>query len=277
MADSFKGASVDQQLFKRYASEPFTGKVERSEDGKPFYRYQAPCSRCGGAGQSEKWRRTGLTCYDCGGNGRGPICAEPLYTAEQLARLNAAADKRAAKKAAKAAAAEAERRAPFLAWSEANAHVLAQVRAHGPANLVERLDVDAARSVISPGWILDVAIVSALREFAKADAKAASVHVGRVGDRQDLQLTCEKLLDYSERSRGYLVRAFYIALMRDSEGNRIVYRGGNPPLGEGQQGRFRVTIKEHGERDGELQTVIQRAKSINQPEENTNGMQTADV
>ena len=50
--------------------------------------------------------------------------------------------------------------------------------------------------------------------------------------------------------------------MRDGDGNRIVYKGGTPPLGEGDAAKFRVTIKEHGERDGEKQTVIARAKCL---------------
>ena len=41
-----------------------TAKVKREAlkaDGK--------CSRCGGAGQADKWVRTGLTCYSCNGSG----------------------------------------------------------------------------------------------------------------------------------------------------------------------------------------------------------------
>jgi hypothetical protein len=252
-------------LYRRHSpAEPFAGRVERDERGRPFYRYQDRCRRCGGAGGSEKWRHTGLTCYDCAGSGNGRIVAEPLYTLEQLERLNAAAAKRQAKREAAARAAEEARREPFLAWQASRIHVLEQIRQLAPEDLAERIFADCAAYRIPAEWLLDVAVAAILRNGVRADARSASQHVGQVGERLELELTCEKLLDFSERGHGgYLVRSFYIALMRDGAGNRIVYKGGRPPLGEGEAGKFRATVKDHDERDGEKQTVIERAKALN--------------
>lgn len=35
-------------------------------------RYNAPCWRCGGAGQSDAWNQTGRVCYRCNGTGIDP-------------------------------------------------------------------------------------------------------------------------------------------------------------------------------------------------------------
>lgn len=240
---------------------PAHGKIVSSVDskGRAKAAYRDVCSRCGGAGGSDKWDHTGWTCFDCSGTGEGPTREMTVYTPEAFARLEAIRAKRAAKAAAAAKAAEDERRSPYLAWEAANLHVLEQAQAHAPATLVDRLKHSCSRFVIPPEWLLGACVEAALRGLLRQDVKAASEHVGEVGKRAEITLTCEKVLDYSERgSNGYLFRAFYIALMRDEAGNRVVYKGGALPLGEGQTGRFKATVKEHGERDGEKQTVVAR-------------------
>lgn len=76
---------------------------------------QHVCGRCGGAGRSDKWAHTGFTCYQCGGSGTMGTKVTPLYTAEKLAKLIAAQEKRhaalKAKQQAQAEQAAAERAA----------------------------------------------------------------------------------------------------------------------------------------------------------------------
>ena len=60
-----------------------------------------PCTRCGGAGQSDKWCFTGKMCWDCGGTGKSPtprIVKE--YTPEHAAKLEARRAAREAKRRA---------------------------------------------------------------------------------------------------------------------------------------------------------------------------------
>lgn len=71
------------------------------------YDYQDSCHRCGGEGGSKAWAHTGYTCYECSGTGKGKIRTVKVYSAEKLAKLNAATEKRDAKKLA-AQFAEAE-------------------------------------------------------------------------------------------------------------------------------------------------------------------------
>ncbi len=224
-------------------------------------KYVAACSRCGGAGGADKWAHTGWSCFDCAGTGAGPERTATIYTPEAYEKLEARRAKAAEKKRLAEEAAEAERRAPYLAWATRNAHVLAQISEHSKRSrmdydpqLVDRIEADGRKFVISPDWMIDSAIERILRAAVYADIKAASGHVGEVGKRLDLRLTCEKVLSFGDQ-----YQPFYIALLRDEAGNRIVYKGGRPFLGEGETGSFRVTVKEHGERDGEKQTVVARA------------------
>ena len=73
------------------------------------YFYDWNCARCGGAGFSDNWLRTGRVCYECGGTGerRKPLIVK-IYTPEYEAKLAA---KRKAKAEAKeqAEAADTER------------------------------------------------------------------------------------------------------------------------------------------------------------------------
>lgn len=62
------------------------------------YFHDWTCPRCGGAGRSDNWWRTGYTCHECGGTGkrRKPKLVKE-YTPEYAAKLDA---RRAAKQAA---------------------------------------------------------------------------------------------------------------------------------------------------------------------------------
>src|SRR5262245_18908652 len=99
------------ELFTRHGTA-HTGRHATTEKGRPYFTQTKCCSRCGGAGGADKWAHTGWTCFQCGGSGKGGIETVKLYTADQLAKLNATAAKKQAKKQAafeaKAAAEKAE-------------------------------------------------------------------------------------------------------------------------------------------------------------------------
>lgn len=241
------------------------------DKGRPVYRAHRPCLRCGGLGGAEQWRHTGWRCYRCGGAGNDPAgpFTNKLYTADQYAKLESARAKRAATKARKAAeaavAAEAERQATWEAWYLPRSPVVDDVLRYRDTsdftrNVARQIETSAVRPSDS---VIEIAFAAILRKLAEADLRAASRHVGTVGERVVLRLTVERSIDISPPG-GYPRIYRYINLCRDAEGNRIVYIGN--PWNEGETADVKVTIKEHNRRDGELQTLVARPKVLDTAE-----------
>ena len=63
--------------------------VRTDRNGTKYYN-DWQCPRCGGAGESDNWYRTGRTCFECGGTGRrGTPKIVKEYTPEYEAKLDA--------------------------------------------------------------------------------------------------------------------------------------------------------------------------------------------
>jgi hypothetical protein len=248
----------------------FTGTPQLTDKGKPYINRQTKCSRCGGAGGSDKWKHTGWTCFQCGGSRLGPIVADKLYTLEQLAKMNAAADKRSAKKAAAQAAAtaarEADRAARRAQFTADNATLFAQAASLNDDFINTMVAQCIDRVSISPAQV--ELITKKLAENAR---KQAAQYVGTVGER--ITVTCTlvtfKAFD-SKFGRSYL------HVMRDSSGNTFKYMGSTvlggvnwqrgdygdpyPVWDKAAQFTFTATVKAHEEYNGDKQTVVARPK-----------------
>lgn len=74
--------------------------IRTDKNGTKIY-HDWTCTRCGGAGASDRWIFTGRTCYECGGSGRGhkPAIIKE-YTPEYEAKLKSSREARAAKRRA---------------------------------------------------------------------------------------------------------------------------------------------------------------------------------
>lgn len=70
------------------------GHFRQIDENRAIVSATKSCSRCGGAGASDKWLHTGRTCYDCQGTGLGRNVEVKLYAPMKLAHLNALRDKR---------------------------------------------------------------------------------------------------------------------------------------------------------------------------------------
>ena len=91
----------------------------------------------------------------------------------------------------------------------------------------------------------------------RAAAAAASRHIGTIGERITITLTCDHVIEFDG-----MYGTTYINLMRDADGNRIVYKGTKCLTDKGSSVTVKATIKDHGERDGERQTIIARPTII---------------
>lgn len=257
---------MSQQLFNRHGAERTPNACI---GGKEAYTYISKCSRCGGAGQSEAWRHTGLVCYDCGGSGNGPRREEKLYTAEQLAALNEraakAAARRDAKRQAEAAALEAERAERREGFCAIYADALAQIdvcieseqlRDGEPSfwaglrrDLINRANPlsDRQLEVIAKGYE---------RVMSARAARAAAHHVGEVGKRlRGVKAEVVRSLHICTVSRFPRIEKYLVVFKTEDGGELAWFTGHGEALGECV---IDFTVKEHGEYQGKPQTVVQR-------------------
>lgn len=95
------------------------------------------------------------------------------------------------------------------------------------------------------------------REEARAAERAADAttnHIGTVGERIELRVTCQRVHHFD----GHFGTT-YINICRDADNNVIVYKGSNE-LKKGKTYVGKATIKAHDRRDGVPQTIIARPK-----------------
>ena len=83
--------------------------------------------------------------------------------------------------------------------------------------------------------------------------KTLSNHIGAVGERIDLTLTVAHIVEIPT-DYGLML----IHIMADTNQNRVIYKGSKRLADKGQTVTLKATIKDHGERDGEKQTIIAR-------------------
>ena len=230
------------ELFNRDGKE-FTGTPEINEKGKPYTQVAITCDRCHVIGGRRLWIM-GIE------NNR-------LYTAEELAKINAAAQKRAAKRfeaeqaeAARKAAEQAVKEAAFLTSCSDFIATLSKLDGEFWDSFTESF----LRRATAPTE-RQAAMVEA--EVAKRAQNAASAFVGAVGDKIVLTITIERLIPLESQ-----FGTTYINLCRDQQGNVIVYKG-NSNIGDvGETVNVRATVKEHVLYNAASQTVIQRPKLV---------------
>ena len=91
-------------------------------------------------------------------------------------------------------------------------------------------------------------------EWAKRDAD--SQHVGTVGERQSFTFKVVAVADYDS-----MYGTTYFHVCRDKDGNVIIYKGSNA-WSAGDKITCMAKVKEHGERHGAKQTIIQRPTKV---------------
>lgn len=258
---------------------PYRGEYLRDVGNNPYTLRWTSCSRCGGAGGSERWRHTGFTCYNCGGSGEGRTERVKLYDPARVEKLNASRDAARDRKEAKRVAEVEARRAEFLAAHgamldaarpyAAESTVLASILAQADSRMKIS---DAQRDAVAK--CVAAVIAKRERDARAAAERAGSVHVGTVGE--PIEVDAEvRFVRAFQNGVGYMATTTYIVGMRDAAGNSIVYKG-STLLGmtgldsdgfgkffaRGWRVKFTATVKEHGERNGEKQTIVQRPRKV---------------
>lgn len=252
------------QLFTRQGAA-HRCRIGRDDKGRPYFTQARTCGRCGGAGGSAKWYRTGEVCFDCNGSGTRGTETVKLYTAAELDRLNATAAKRHAKRVAAAEVAAAK------AQAEADARRADFETLHGAllaeaTRFAERSEfiadvVTKARARASMTEPQADALRAAVERIKARDAQiAASRHVGTVGARIEVAVTVERIGSY-ERSMfaaSWEFETVWITTLRTDDGCAVVVKSPRFKPAQGARGTLRATVKEHANYKGEAQTVVQR-------------------
>lgn len=273
-----------QNLFSR-SGEPF--QPNSSVKGKPVLIRRRNCTRCGGAGGAEAWRHTGWTCYRCGGNGTDPTNEViKLYTPEQNAKLDAIAEKKAAKKAAERAEAarlEQERRdrerAEIISANEGFIARIDAELAHGEIEVLRSIRDRITEQVREP-TDRQIEVVNQIvdRNTAERARRAAASHVGEIKERRNFTLTLvhtqSRLIDEYPHIWSHW------SLFTDENGCKIASKSAPWVLGlkkkqveggmsheyyyeKGQVIRVKATVVKHEtDKRGEPVTYINRPKEI---------------
>lgn len=254
-------------LFNRDGSQPPAVTIHQGK--RPFWVKARSCTRCGGAGASDRWIYTGRVCYDCNGVGTRGTVEVSLYTQAELEKLNATAEKRRTTTKRKADAAQALRRAEADAlradFEAKHADLLAWLRAavagreQDEGFLPDMLRTANTRASWSEAQVTAIAKVKASRE-AVAAKRAASTHVGTVGQRLTFDVTVEHVatFDRPSFSASWLSETVNITTLRDAAGNALVVKSTSFCPQKGDTMKLKGTIKEHAEYRGEAQTILMR-------------------
>jgi hypothetical protein len=182
-----------------------------------------------------------------------------VFTANKLASLEVAAEKRAAKKVAEAEAKAAESRARFDQWvtESGNADLVAAIKAAEGNTFLG----DLARQMEANRMLSDAQLAAAdkvITNIAEQKvANEASSWVGEVGERIDLDVTVEGVF-YFEGRYG----TTSIVKMRDTDGNVLTwFKSGYMDQDErGNRFALRGTVKKHDVYREVNQTVLTRCK-----------------
>ena len=106
--------------------------------------------------------------------------------------------------------------------------------------------------------IADQAKAREARQEKRAAHDALSEHVGEIGKRQEFTAMIEKLIWVDNQYGGTSIH-----LMRTPEGAKLVWFCSGSDLGKEKEiVIFKATVKDHGERDGAKQTVVNRCKAV---------------
>ena len=249
------------QLFTRSGTE-YTGEVKTNANNKPTYTYKVSCNRCCeiagqrmwimGINNGSPYSHTGFDCWTCGNTGFTSIKTAPLYTAEQLAKLDAATDKRNAAKVAKQAAIEAQHQAAkdaFVAMNKPFFDTLNSLT----GEFWQRLSGDMVARMKEPTE-RQIELVNG--ELAKRQQNLSSVHIGAIGDRIEIEGTIQISITIETK-----FGAKTINVIRCDNGNVVVYRG-NYLGAKGEPIRMTATVSEYSDREGVKQKIVQRPKII---------------
>lgn len=225
----------------------------RGESG--FLTRAESCPRCNGQGGSVHWRPDSGVCYQCRGE-RTVTRTHRVFNEARLAKLNEAADKKAAIKAV-----EAQRKmdgaiAYFVKWSEPHKKLLGDIAAATGNSFLADLANKVSKSMILTDRQLEAAATAIERQRAREAEGRASEYVGEAKAQIEFE---------AEVTGVYGTEGFYghtdIVKFKDADGNLFTWFASDyTNLERGDRMEIKGTIKKHETYRDIKQTILTRCK-----------------
>lgn len=119
------------------------------------------------------------------------------------------------------------------------------------------IDLDGNEHVWDGTRAQNLAVWGELFNQTRAHEAAVSKHIGNIGDKIEFKAT----LNFVKGFDGYY-GITWIHVLKDILGNVIVYKGSKKLGSKDMVLNIKAKIKDHGERDGVKQTLIERPKVV---------------
>lgn len=153
---------------------------------------------------------------------------------------------------------KAERSAAFLADNPGLKEAL-ELDHHILRDLKDKLETYGDLSERQVALALKIANEVRGREAERETRIANARHLGEVGKRLEVTITCEFVASWE----GLYGTQFLFAMRDEVTGARLVWRTSSlPDFHRGETARIRGTVKKHDEYQGEKQTVLSRVKTL---------------
>lgn len=249
------------QFFFRHGaalSESDNPRVKVGARGESGFLTRAEnCPRCGGAGGSPHWHPDGGICYQCRGRCKITV-THRVFSAAKLAKLNEAADKKAAVKAAEAQRKMDAAIAYFVEWRKPHEKVLGDIAAATGNSFLSDLADKVSKSMILTDRQLEAAATAVERIKEREIEGRASEHVGAVKERIEFE---------AEVTGVYGTEGFYghtdIVKFKDADNNQFTWFASDyTNLERGDRMSIKGTVKKHEDYKGVKQTVLTRCKYL---------------
>lgn len=256
-----------EQLFSR---EGCPMMANRTEKNRQYHHCPKPCTRCGGAGGSDKWRHTGWTCYECNGAKHLGYQNIRLYSQTELDKLNARRDALREKRMSEA---KTLRSQTYHAFKAAHGEQMEAARPYAEKNEFLRKMLEQYDNFEALTHYQIEAVISSVKRNAewaekdriRAELRQGSNWIGNEGERINIEGVVEMVAEFPctlwNGDKGNMV----ITTVRDTAGNCIVVKGSALYDKEkreikikGDQVKLRGTVKAHEEYKGQKQTQLQR-------------------
>jgi hypothetical protein len=159
------------------------------------------------------------------------------------------------------------RQRDYRVFESQHAEQVATIRAHAGRNhflsdLVEKLERFGSLSDRQ----LEVGVRVAGQIDQRHEEGAHSQYIGEKGQRHSFHVECVKVIALEPREyRGRMIERNVYLFNEVGTGNRVVYFGtSNAVPTEGTSGTFTAMVKDHSERDGCKQTIVNFPKFVSE-------------